>query len=518
MDFTETKKHMWCPFLLSVILFSKALIFLGIIQFSGIGLGPDEAQYWTWAQFLDWGYYSKPPGIAWQIWLGTKLFGQTEWGVRSLSVFLSIFQSFMVYRLALSAGLRLYTAFWCGLFMAFTPLGMASSFFAITDVGFLLCWIGACHAIVSALKQNEEANPFKIGAWIIGGSLFKWPIYLFWILAYFSRIWYFPNQKKGKFLSGILFSLLGFLPSLWWNATHHWVTFRHVFATIQGGSGERASGNILEFIGSQALLLFPIFFILFILSFWHWLRKRKKLSPALFFCGFVTLASLIPFIILALFQKIQGNWVIFAYPTGFIILGWYLLEQRPPLFIWAKIGLGCSILAISLFFIFPSISSSPMFSAYVPPFRSNPFKHNLGWSQLPGIFAKHGYDPNHHFLLSDKYQTTSILSFYSPHQKRAYFLNIHGVRNNQFSYWPSLQQEQQGKTGFFLWIENGERLTRDWQNKKEFYQNVLKQYFERVEFLELAPLRNQGSAVVKAALIFRCESCKEIVIPGVDLY
>ena len=47
----------------------------------GITLYVDEAQYWTWAQQLDWGYFSKPPGIAALIWLSTALFGDGIVGV-----------------------------------------------------------------------------------------------------------------------------------------------------------------------------------------------------------------------------------------------------------------------------------------------------------------------------------------------------------------------------------------------------------------------------------------------------
>ena len=35
----------------------------------------DEAQYWIWAQNLDWGYFSKPPLIAWMIALWQYLLG-----------------------------------------------------------------------------------------------------------------------------------------------------------------------------------------------------------------------------------------------------------------------------------------------------------------------------------------------------------------------------------------------------------------------------------------------------------
>ena len=34
-------------------------------------LYPDEAQYWLWSRTLSFGYYSKPPIIAWAIWAST---------------------------------------------------------------------------------------------------------------------------------------------------------------------------------------------------------------------------------------------------------------------------------------------------------------------------------------------------------------------------------------------------------------------------------------------------------------
>ena len=45
-------------------------------------LGPDEAQYWVWSRTPDFGYFSKPPMIAWVIGLTTSVFGNGEWAVR----------------------------------------------------------------------------------------------------------------------------------------------------------------------------------------------------------------------------------------------------------------------------------------------------------------------------------------------------------------------------------------------------------------------------------------------------
>src|SRR5579875_3369687 len=38
-----------------------------------LGLSEDESHYWEWSRHLDYGYYSKPPGIAWAIAGAVKL-------------------------------------------------------------------------------------------------------------------------------------------------------------------------------------------------------------------------------------------------------------------------------------------------------------------------------------------------------------------------------------------------------------------------------------------------------------
>ena len=56
-----------------------------IIVASPLEIGPDEAQYWRWSEKLDFGYYSKPPLIAWVIAASTAVFGDGEWAIRLLA-------------------------------------------------------------------------------------------------------------------------------------------------------------------------------------------------------------------------------------------------------------------------------------------------------------------------------------------------------------------------------------------------------------------------------------------------
>ena len=63
-----------------------------------IQLSEDEAYQWLWSKHLDISYFSNPPLIAYTQWLGTSLWGDTEFGVRFLSPLISAVLGFVVLR------------------------------------------------------------------------------------------------------------------------------------------------------------------------------------------------------------------------------------------------------------------------------------------------------------------------------------------------------------------------------------------------------------------------------------
>jgi hypothetical protein len=137
------------------------------------------------------------------------------------------------------------------------------------------------------------------------------------------------------------------------------------------------------------------------------------------------------------------------------------------------------------------------------PYKINPFRHTLGWDDLGLELQSAGYNSEEDFLFSSKYQISSILSFYGPDQKRAYFFNLFGVRKNQFSFWPQMAEEQNGKDGFFVIVENAPHLNKH-LNDVDDYVEALKPYFDNVEYLGVKPLFYSYGEVVKGALIFKC--------------
>ena len=203
------------------------------------------------------------------------------------------------------------------------------------------------------------------------------------------------------------------------------------------------------------------------------------------------------YFVAAFFKKIQPNWALYLYPPGFALLGIYPLVHKSYGKFWLFVGLWSSIFGSCFAILIPTIQSHGLLPL---PYNINPFRQTLGWNKLETALVQSGYNPNRDFLFSDKYQMTSLLSFYGPQQKRAYFFNLGGARKNQFSYWPGMEQEV-GKTGYFVIGENKKGET-SWY--KKHYDEKLGPYFERVEFVLEEPLFEAGGETVKFAMIFRC--------------
>lgn len=438
---------------LTLILLLKAFVLAAVILFYKIGLSPDEAQYWSWSQAIDWGYYSKPPGIAWQIWGTTALFGNSEFGVRFGALLIGFFLPLTVYDLARSAEQDERTSFWAAIVMAFCPLGFYLSLATTTDGGAILF-------LVLGIATVMRCNYPLAGVWIFLGALYKWTAFVLWPITLLFFL-FVPKMRKWTILWGIAISLCALLPSIYWNLTHEWATFKHVGGAINHKRG----GNFFDFLGAQIGLLGPVFLVLLLISFF------KQKTTKLWFCAAFPLLIGV-YLFAALFNKMQPNWAAYLLPAGMVLIAWSGYRR------WMHIGVWLSIALVALGLLFPHI----------------PFRQSLGWGKLAPALKQAGYQPGD-VLMGDKYQAASILSFYGPEKKRAYFFNVSDTRKNQFTYWPQLEK---GKTAFFVVIENKPLDTASWY--ETHYLKRLAPYFKEVSYQGAYPLTK-----TKMAMIFKCE-------------
>src|SRR5271154_1737909 len=117
------------------------------LRVGGLDLYPDEAQYWLWSLSPQWGYFSKPPLVAWIIRLTTKLFGDDPGGIRIASPLLHFGTALVVFHTAR----WLYdgrVACWSAIAYGTLPGISASALLISTDVPLLFCWAVALYAFV----------------------------------------------------------------------------------------------------------------------------------------------------------------------------------------------------------------------------------------------------------------------------------------------------------------------------------------------------------------------------------
>jgi 4-amino-4-deoxy-L-arabinose transferase-like glycosyltransferase len=127
------------PWAAAVVLVGALTLMRLIALFvSPLELYPDEAQYWLWSRTLDFGYYSKPPMVAWLIALTTSVGGDSEPWVRFSALWLHAGAALALY----GVGRRLYdgwTGFWAATLYSLMPGVQLSAAVIATDAPLLLC-------------------------------------------------------------------------------------------------------------------------------------------------------------------------------------------------------------------------------------------------------------------------------------------------------------------------------------------------------------------------------------------
>jgi 4-amino-4-deoxy-L-arabinose transferase-like glycosyltransferase len=123
-----------------------------------IDLGRDEAQYWIWSRELAFGYFSKPPMIAWVIRSASELCGQSEACIRSASPALYTAAAFMLF-LTGRAVFNAKVGYWSAVVFATLPGVSLSSHLITTDVPLILFWAARfCFTALDIAWQNDSCR------------------------------------------------------------------------------------------------------------------------------------------------------------------------------------------------------------------------------------------------------------------------------------------------------------------------------------------------------------------------
>jgi hypothetical protein len=293
-----------------------ALVALRLVAAAWTPLTFDEAYYWMWSKHLAGGYYDHPPMVAYVIRLGAMIGGDTELGVRLVSILLGLPMSFAVYRTAaiLFGGQRvaatatillnvtLMAAVGTLIVTPDAPLLVASSFVLfflakVLETGRGAWWLGVGAAVGAALLSKYTA-------------LFFGPAILIWLVSVPKlRRWL---VSPWPYLGGLL-ALAIFSPVILWNADHHWVSFIKQIGRAR--IEDFRPGFIAELIPTQIAFATPLVCILGAMGLYALLRHKTGAYAArtLITATFWTIVAY--FIWHSLHARVEANWFAPVYPA-----------------------------------------------------------------------------------------------------------------------------------------------------------------------------------------------------------
>ncbi len=295
----------------------------------------DEAFFYWWGVFPDWGYYDHPPMVGWLISAMRALLGDTLWAIRLPAVLLPLaLGAALGWALKPWAGAR---AGWAVLFFWLAPINWLNML-VTTDTP-LIFWSMLSVAMLLRAEFRPRMDAVATALYALAG-VFIGCAFLskyFSVVLGLSYLVYFGLFRRDRW-RGLLLLILCALPgpaiNIAWNMDHGW-------SNIMFNVFNRNEDEFFEwrkpfaYLGMMAYLITPA-------ALWMSWRYRTLLAGlarpqgSSFANGLQARRLLICLVLVPLaffallsFKKIIGlHWVLSFYPFGFALLGLALPAER----------------------------------------------------------------------------------------------------------------------------------------------------------------------------------------------
>ena len=428
----------------------------------------DEAQYWLWAQKPAWGYFSKPPMIAWMIAVYQPLFGDSVVALKSLSLVTYLFTAGVVYALAHRVHNHQVARYSVLLFLTM-PAVSISAMAITTDVFLIFFWSLALWLVV--LSDDIRGIPRYVNLFLLGvtiglGLLTKYTMVLFLLSMV---LWYqrWPISEWSRLVfDGILVTVIALVtvsPNLWWNATHQMASFKHLHEISQVSTSRFHVAELLNFWGAQIGMMGLLSTLLFV---WFGLFALSKdvydRSIFRWFCFFIVFFTVIS--IQALISRAFANWAAPCFVSAIIWLSYSLHRQ-------GRVNLLVLAILVNMMTMIGIYHFEALYRVVgIPLTENSDIKRQLrGWDVLAGYVSPVLQEFEDCTLLADNRKVLTELIYYvEPHPYGAQLFNPGQRLQNMFHLTQNLDQ-QIGHN--FIWVTRGGSLSS------------MRQYFRYIRFI-----------------------------------
>ncbi|HLO82722.1 MAG TPA: glycosyltransferase family 39 protein [Chitinophagaceae bacterium] len=446
-------------------LFYFSWIVLNLFLAAQTGLLDDEAYYWVYSRFLDWGYYDHPPMIAILIKAGYALF-QNEFGVRLLIVLMSTATLVMIDKLCEKRNDLLFYTIAASMFLL-----QIGSILAVPDLP--LMFFIALYFVVyrEFLKKATVRNSMLLGLVIACMLYSKYHGILIVFFTLISNLKLFRQWQT--YLSAAVAAIL-FLPHGFWQISHGMPSVAyHLF---ERNATQYQLEFTVQYIIGQFLIAGPLIGWLVLTA--AFTRKPQNQFEKTLKWTTVGIFSL--FLVATFKGRSEANWTVPAF-VGLIVLAHQELTVSPRLKKWAYWLLVPSLLLVLATRIYMMSDVKPQ-----PWLKKDEFHKTAAWARAVKDSAK-----GMPVVFPNSYQRASQYWFYTG--DTSFALNCIQYRRSNYNFWP-LEERLQGRKVMLVYPGVLDFYTDSLPNeRKQMYFKVVDSFFSysQINIIE------QGDAVIK---------------------
>ena len=426
-----------------VLIAGFAIMRIVALAISPVSLYQDESQYWVWSRHFDWGYYSKPPMIAWLIALSTQLVGDSDFAIRLPAPLLHTGTAIF-----LMLGARTLwderAGFWAATLYLTLPAIWVSGFVISTDALLFCAWSGGLYALLRLRNDGGWWSAAGLGLALGFGFLSKYAMIYFLVSTGLAIVFDRPTRDallglKGVLALAIFTTLLA--PNMAWNAANDFATVSHTAANANWGGDLFHFAEMSEFLLAQLGVFGPITLGVLITVFWLTLGRFFRVDADQ---RLLVLYSVPPLVVVALqafISRAHANWAAATYVAGTLLVIGFLLRGA----IWRRWALFGSIgLHSALGLLVVAVAGSPALVEVMG--LGDATKRIRAWDETADAIVEAANADDYAVIVFDDRNAFHQMQRYAPELegRMAMWLRLAGPANHAEDVWP-LSEDQDGR-------------------------------------------------------------------------
>lgn len=302
-----------------LFVFLVGLFFFNLLQGYTTELLADEAYYWVYSNFLDWGYFDHPPMVA--VWISiSKLFFATgELSVRFFSAITLSITFYFLWLLIEHPKKKENTGLFI-LLISSTALFNVYGFITVPDTPLLFFM---AIFLLGYKKYIHNQLFFSYLMMTIGISGMMYSKYQAILIVFFVLLSNLKALKDYKIWGMTFVIIIFYLPHLYWQYNNGYPSFKYHLVERTANKTYKLEYSLMLFVNMLAIvgLTFPVLYY----AFYKNLKNKQLFQRAL---NFIVIGFIAFFFISTFKGPTQAQWIV---PISFslIIISFNFIVERP---------------------------------------------------------------------------------------------------------------------------------------------------------------------------------------------